>query len=147
MALCPNCGNQAGEGAIFCDRCGARLPEPKPVAPASQPAKAAAGGSIICPACGAGNVPGEAFCDFCGSPLAAPVPDSLPPAAGSSSLPPAAGPSSLPPAAAGGTQGGATSDPAPTPPAAEAQPACPACGVTVLAGEAFCADCGASLAQ
>jgi len=140
MTTCPNCGNKTGEGAIFCDRCGARLPKAE-AAVASVPAAVAAGGSVICPACGAGNVPGEAFCEFCGAPLAAPVPDSLPPAA------------------AGGTEGGAEAAPAPTPeptPAAAPEPApapatpgpvCPACGATVLAGEAFCADCGASLAQ
>ena len=72
MAICPNCGNQTGEGAVFCDQCGARLPQPEAAAPEAAPAPAA--GSVICTACGAGNVPGEAFCDFCGSPLEAPVP-------------------------------------------------------------------------
>jgi len=132
MPVCPSCGNQAGEGAIFCDQCGARLPKAEPAAQASQPAKAAAGGSIICPACGAGNVPGEAFCDFCGSPLEAPVP-----------VPEPAAPA--PEAAV--VEAGPAVEPEPTPPAAEAPPVCPACGASVLPGEAFCADCGASLAQ
>ncbi|MFN2129564.1 MAG: zinc-ribbon domain-containing protein, partial [Anaerolineae bacterium] len=26
MPVCPNCGNQAAENAIFCDQCGTRLP-------------------------------------------------------------------------------------------------------------------------
>ena len=72
MVVCTNCGNQAGEGAVFCDQCGARLPGPEAAAPA--PAATPTGGSVICTACGAGNVPGEAFCDYCGSPLEAPVP-------------------------------------------------------------------------
>ena len=70
MATCPNCGNQTGEGAVFCDQCGTRLPAPEAAVPEAAPA----GGSVICPACGAGNVPGEAFCDYCGSPMEAPVP-------------------------------------------------------------------------
>jgi hypothetical protein len=72
MANCPNCGNQVGEGAVFCDQCGTRLPQPEAAVP--EPAAAPAGGSVICPACGAGNVPGEAFCDYCGSPMEPPVP-------------------------------------------------------------------------
>lgn len=132
MVTCPNCGNQASEGAIFCDQCGARLPLPE-AAPAAAPvaepvpavvpeataapqaAPAPASGSVICPACGAGNVPGEAFCDYCGSPLAAPVPSPAPEAA--------------------------------TQPEAAAGPTCPACGAEVEPGEAFCQNCGASLAQ
>ena len=72
MATCPNCGNQTGEGAVFCDQCGTRLSAPEAAEAEATPAPA--GGSVICPACGAGNVPGEAFCDYCGSPLEAPVP-------------------------------------------------------------------------
>ncbi len=81
MAICPNCGNQTSEGAIFCDQCGTRLPQPAPAVPEppaaatpAGPAPIPAGGSVICPACGAGNVPGEAFCNYCGSPLEAPLP-------------------------------------------------------------------------
>ena len=70
MAVCPNCGNQIGEGAVFCDQCGTRLPKPEAPAPAaSAPQPVAA--SVICPSCGAGNVPGEAsensFCPQCGN--------------------------------------------------------------------------------
>ena len=122
MATCPNCGNKPGEGAIFCDRCGARLPQAEAaVAPAA--AAPSAGGSVICAACGAGNVPGEAFCEFCGAPLAAPVPEAAAPAPEPTPAP----------------------EPAPAP--AALGPVCPACGAAVVAGEAFCADCGASLAQ
>ena len=130
MAICPNCGNQAGEGAVFCDQCGTRLPAPEPAVP--EPAPAPAGGSVICPACGAGNVPGEAFCDFCGSPLEAPAPTAeavpeLEPVSSEAELEIEAEPAAAEPAAG--------------------PPTCPACGAEVLPGEAFCANCGASLAQ
>ncbi len=128
MVTCPNCGNQAGEGAIFCDQCGTRLPAPEAAAP--QPAPV--GGSMICPACGAANVPGEAFCDFCGSPLEAPVPTAEP----APDLEPVS------------TEAELVAEVTPTEAApAEAKPTCPACGAEVLPGEAFCADCGASLAE
>lgn len=131
MVVCPNCGNQAGEGAVFCDQCGTRLPTAEPAAPAvvaevapeapesPQPTPTPVAASVICSACGAGNVPGELFCDFCGSPLEAPEPVAE------------AAPETAAPEAA----------------AAEAGPTCPACGAPVKADEAFCADCGASLAQ
>jgi predicted amidophosphoribosyltransferase len=135
MITCPNCGNQAGEGAIFCDRCGTRLPAAQPAAPS--PAPAPTGGSVICPSCNAPNVPGEAFCDYCGAPLEAPTPvvEAAPAAeAVSAEADLQAAPATGIPAAVEAT-------------AAEAKPTCPACGAEVLPGEAFCADCGASLAQ
>lgn len=136
MATCPNCGSTTGEGAIFCDQCGTRLPQPEAAAP--QAPAGPAGGSVICPGCGAGNVPGEAFCDFCGSPLEAPVPS----APDAPELEPVSREAEL------------EADVEPPAPAAEAAPAepaqavsvCPACGEPVSADEAFCAACGASLA-
>lgn len=154
MVTCPNCGNQASEGAIFCDQCGARLPVSEPVpgpesaqAPQAVPAPVAeagsspqaapapGGGSVICPACGAGNVPGEAFCDYCGSPLDAPVPTAAPVAEAEPVAAEAA------PVAAEAAPAGAGA------PAAEGGLTCPACGAPVEPGEAFCQNCGASLAQ
>jgi len=142
MAICPNCGNQIGAGAVFCDQCGTRIPASEAAVP--EPAPAPAGGSVICPACGAGNVPGEAFCDYCGSPLEAPVPSvevvpELEPISSEAELEAVPEP---PP----------VEEPAPpveepVPSEAEVKPTCPACGAEVLPDEAFCADCGASLAQ
>ncbi len=132
MPVCPNCGNQAGAGAVFCDRCGTRLPA-SDAAPAGQgPSPAAA--SVICTACGAGNVPGEAYCDFCGSPLDQPLPTAEAEAEAASELAevapeeaPVPAESTIPP------EGGPLT--------------CPVCGAAVQPGEAFCSDCGASLAQ
>lgn len=135
MAICPNCGNKAGEGAVFCDQCGTRLPQPEAAVP--EATAAPAGGSVICPACGAGNVPGEAFCDYCGSPLEAPAPaepEAAPEPEAAEPEPEAAAPAEPETAPAEGA-------------AAAAETTCPACGADVLPGEAFCANCGASLAQ
>jgi len=150
--ICPNCGNQTSEGAIFCDRCGTRLPQPE--AAPEQAAPIAAGGSVICPACGAGNVPGEAFCDFCGSPLEPPVPAAevaaLEPVSSEAELEIAAAPAPVPSPAAEVT---APAEPVvdqaapPAPAEAEAKLTCPVCGAEVSPGEAFCSNCGASLAQ
>ncbi|MFN2245300.1 MAG: zinc-ribbon domain-containing protein [Anaerolineae bacterium] len=156
MATCPNCGNTTLEGAIFCDQCGTRLPQPEAAAPAAAPVPA--GGSVICPACGAGNVPGEAFCDFCGSPLEPPVPTveavpDLEPVSQEAELVVATEPAASPAAAAPPAAEDATPTAAAAPPAAQEPVAaaaeeltCPACGEPVSADEAFCASCGASLA-
>jgi len=134
MAICPNCGNQTGEGAIFCDQCGARLPT-ETTAPDAVPAPA--GGTVICPACGAGNVPGEAFCDYCGSPLEAPLPTAEAEAVVEEAAP-------VESEVEGETA--AVAEEAPAPAEAEGL-VCPACGAAVQPGEAFCPVCGASLAQ
>lgn len=98
---------------------------------------------MICPGCGAGNVPGEAFCDYCGTPLEAPVPTAqevpeLEPVSREAELEVTTVPA-VPPA----------EEPAPLaeePPTAEVEElTCPACGEAVTAGEAFCANCGATL--
>jgi hypothetical protein len=81
-------------------------------------------------------VPGEAFCDFCGSPLEAPVPTAEP----TPELEPVSTEAELE----------AVPEPkaeAEAAPPVEEKPTCPACGAEVLPGEAFCANCGASLAQ
>jgi hypothetical protein len=88
-------------------------------------------------------VPGEAFCDYCGSPLEAPVPVAID-VAEIEDVVTAEEPEELPaPPATDQTpeveedaeaEGGAISN-------------CPACGAEVAPDEAFCASCGASLAQ
>ena len=79
MPVCPNCGNQAADTAIFCDQCGTRMPTAGATAPAGTIAAAVPEGGIpadiiACPVCGAENVPGEVFCDACGEPLETPEP-------------------------------------------------------------------------
>ena len=66
---CPNCQAPAEPGAIYCERCGFRLP-----AAEDQPTSE----SIHCPACGARNLSGELFCQACGVVLA-PVSTGPPP--------------------------------------------------------------------
>jgi uncharacterized OB-fold protein len=133
MPTCPSCGNETAEGAVFCDQCGSRLQAPEAAAPETTPVPA--GGSVVCPACGAGNVPGEAFCDFCGSPLEAPSP----------ALQERSEPASVEEVAV--TEPASEERLEEAAPAAEGQPTCPACGAQVLPGEAFCANCGASLVE
>jgi len=136
MANCPNCGNQVSEGALFCDQCGTRLPQPEVAVP--EPAVAPAGGSVVCPTCGAGNVPGEAFCDYCGSPMEPPLPtvEEVP------DLEPVSDEAELEGAPA------VAQEPAEqVVPEGVQQSACPACNAEVVPGEAFCGNCGASLAQ
>jgi len=105
---------------------------------------------VICPACGAGNVPGEAFCDFCGSPLAAPTPVEVPAAAEAAPAP--AETPAAPEAAPAPAETPAAPEAAPAPAETPAAPAeqgltCPACQAPIVPGEAFCANCGASLAE
>lgn len=133
MTACPNCGHEAAEGALFCDQCGTRIPVPE--AAASEAPPAPAGGSVICPACGAGNVPGEAFCDYCGSPLEAPVP------AAEAVAEAVAEPEST------DVEPAVVAEAPAEAPLVEGKPTCPACGAEVGPDEAFCANCGASLAQ
>jgi hypothetical protein len=85
-------------------------------------------------------VPGEAFCDYCGSPLEAPVPSAeaapeLEPVSTEAELEAAAEPAAP------------EAEEAPVEPDVEAEPTCPACGAKVQPDEAFCADCGAALAE
>jgi hypothetical protein len=137
MPICQNCGNQSGEGAVFCDQCGTRLPTPEAtvVEQATPPAAA----SVICSACGAGNVPGEAFCDFCGSPLEAPLPTAIAAPEGEADAGEAISMEAPEPAEAVAPAESAI-------PAAGKSPTCPACGAETQPDEAFCPDCGASLA-
>ncbi|MEN6480358.1 MAG: zinc-ribbon domain-containing protein [Anaerolineales bacterium] len=122
---CPSCGNETQEDAIFCDQCGFRLPGAAPAAPAAG----------MCRQCGAANTPGELFCSECGAPLDAPAPEV------------SAAPVAAPAAAAAPAAPAPTPEPAAAPAAAPAPAlACPKCGAPAEPGDAFCSQCGASLA-
>jgi predicted amidophosphoribosyltransferase len=136
---CPNCRATVPPGAAFCDNCGASLAGAAPPPPsAAAMAPTAMAGGARCPACGAAVIPGEAFCDACGAslantpPAAAPMPQ--PPAQGGWSAPPAApvAPMAPPPQSFAGAPAGGT--------------VCPTCGTPSTPGQAFCDNCGASLA-
>jgi predicted amidophosphoribosyltransferase len=160
MPVCPNCGNQAAENAIFCDQCGTRLPavEAEPVAPAAVAEVESAPGGVpegvlICPNCGAENVPGEVFCDVCGEPLEAPEPV---PSAAVSAEPEAVVEVELEPVLDAEPAlevetvlevAEAEAEPATSvePAAAAGQTYCPVCGAAIHPGDTFCGTCGASL--
>lgn len=126
MIVCPNCGNEAQDTAVFCDQCGTRLveqeadagpmasPELKPAPP--EPPKPPADEGLRCGNCGHANVPGELFCENCGAALDA-----------------------LEPEVAEKQVAAAAETPAP------AEETCPACGATVSSDDAFCDNCGAEL--
>lgn len=65
---CPNCQALVEPGAIYCERCGLRLPAKSMLNDEPAP----------CPACGTLNLPGELFCQACGVVLA-PVSGQPPP--------------------------------------------------------------------
>lgn len=141
MTVCPNCGNEVQDMAVFCDQCGTRLKEPAPVVPeqappapvevkpveALSPSRAAVPDqSARCAACGYPNAPGELFCENCGVAL-----DALEPEA---------------PAAAAAESGAAA------PAAVDTvlgydEPTCAACGAKVSLDDKFCDNCGAELAS
>jgi uncharacterized OB-fold protein len=118
---CPTCGAENDPANRFCDQCGTRLDQgggqSQEQTMVAQPVAAS-----VCPTCGAPVLPGEAFCDNCGSALTGPAPDA------SATIDATTATS---PAAASGPATGRT---------------CPACGAPVEAGDAFCDNCGASLA-
>lgn len=144
MTVCPNCGNEVQDKAIFCDQCGTRLKEPAPEAPAIPTAEEAqatpapvevkpveapvqaADQSVRCAACGYPNAPGELFCENCGVALQALEPET---------------------AADGETESEAPAPAAPdVAPRREHGPTCPACGTPVSPDDKFCDNCGAELA-
>ena len=128
MLTCPNCGNEAQEDAIFCDRCGTRLRQPAPAeAPApraSEPAPTAPVAApdqeqgVICPTCGASNTPGEMFCSDCGTPLSGPQVDADTVASQEQEAPQ---------------------------PAGEVGLSCPDCGASISLEDEYCYACGAAL--
>ncbi len=177
MTVCPNCGNEAQDTAVFCDQCGTRLKEPEVVATAvAESAQPVEPEGVRCAACGYPNVPGELFCENCGVPLEALEPEpavatepaEAVPAAETVETPVEAPPAAeiaetlaeAPPAAE------TVETPVKTAPAEPAEAAempvapevaveapapvgatCPACGASVGADDEFCDDCGAALKE
>jgi predicted amidophosphoribosyltransferase len=152
MPVCPNCGNQAAENALFCDQCGTKLAAAEAPAPVETAAQTQPGGVpmdiLICPACGAENVPGEVFCDACGEPLEAPEP-----VAAEVAVEPAPAPVTdveVEPVAEDVTVEmevveEAVVEEAVVEAQAEDEGYCPVCGASVHADDTFCGSCGASL--
>lgn len=93
MIACPQCQTQNEDGSMFCDDCGAQLPQPgvvpspgavapggqglpqaapaPPVGVPSAPAMAGGTPAAICAVCNTPLPPGAAFCDNCGAPVPA----------------------------------------------------------------------------
>ena len=61
---CPVCGAEQAAGALFCNACGAKMPQEE----TGVPAQATVG--LTCAACGAVMPEGTAFCTNCGTKLA-----------------------------------------------------------------------------
>lgn len=158
MTVCPNCGNEAQDTAVFCDQCGTRLKEPEiaaaAVAETAPPAPdVAEPEGVRCAACGYPNVPGELFCENCGVPLEAPEPE---PAVAVAAEPvveaPAPAAEAVPaevvetaPATLVAEEPETTAPALPSTPAPS--PACPACGASVGVDDEFCDNCGAALKE
>lgn len=63
IASCPVCGAEVNSDAVFCNSCGAKLPQASPVAgETSENAK-------LCPNCNKPVSEGNLFCTFCGTKL------------------------------------------------------------------------------
>lgn len=124
MKVCPQCGTQMEDDAVFCDNCGTKLPEAG-VTPS--PASSPVAGDLTCPQCGASIVPGEAYCENCGAALASAPVEPVAPVAQPAAVYPSAGP------------------PAAPPPPVAAITTCPQCGANVNPGDVFCDNCGAAL--
>jgi predicted amidophosphoribosyltransferase len=159
MPVCPNCGNQAAENAIYCDQCGTRLPvaaEPAAEVVVAEVESTSGGvpeGILICPSCGAENVPGEVFCDACGEPLEAPEPAPSEAVAAPAVVAEVeletvldAVPDAEPEVEAETVIEAATEAEG-EPVAVAEQTYCPVCGASVRPGDTFCGTCGASLSE
>ena len=150
MSICPTCGAQSPEGAVFCDECGASLQSPvsHPVIQQSTPqmgeapAAVAIPGATNCPVCGAPAQTGGLFCENCGASLGAETPQT---AGEEVTLPPTV---AIPGAQTSGntiTSPGSpsTSEPPPVPPTSPPSSlTCANCGAILELDSAFCDMCG-----
>jgi predicted amidophosphoribosyltransferase len=172
MPVCPNCGNQAADTAIFCDQCGTKMPTAEAAVPTetlavAEPAGGIPADIIACPACGAENVPGEVFCDACGEPLETPAPTVTEAAAGEPAVDTVVAEETD---VAVEVEIVVEAEPEAEPePVIEGEPViieaeieeplvemaaapdqetyCPVCGAAIHAKDTFCGNCGASLSE
>jgi predicted nucleic acid-binding Zn ribbon protein len=148
MTICPTCGAQSPEGAIFCDECGASLQSrspqtvSQPPVPQIQPAAVATPGTRNCPVCGTPTLQGSLFCENCGASLAQET--TLPPVADIYLPPTVAIPGAQTPAEAI-TAPGVPAVPEPSPSPVTIPPSqltCINCGAILERDSAFCDMCG-----
>lgn len=65
--LCLQCGEEIGEGVLFCPKCGAKQPEPQVSAPEEEPEEVPESPQRrICPGCNAELDENMIFCPVCG---------------------------------------------------------------------------------
>lgn len=169
MRTCSNCGNQVGDKAIFCDQCGARLPQQEPAVaqpaveqlaaeqptaeqPAVEAVEAAPTGGIpegvvICPGCGAENVPGEIFCDVCGEALEVLAPAAEVEAETIIQEAVVEEATEVQPAVEEVVAEAAIVEEAAVEETVEQGLYCPVCGSPIHAGDTFCGSCGAALTE
>lgn len=150
MTICPTCGAQNPDNAVFCDECGASLKSSaiqtviQPPANVVQPAPLAVAmpNAKNCPVCGAPAQPGGLFCENCGAALASAI--SQPPA-NAVNLPPtvaipgAQSPVDIITAPATASAPEPLNVPAPAPPA---NLTCTNCGAILELDSGFCDMCG-----
>ena len=152
MNICPTCGAQSPEGAVFCDECGASLQNSGSqtvVQPSTfqavppLPSAAAIPSVQNCPVCGAPAQPGDSFCENCGASLASDLPQApvaevnLPPTV----VIPGAVPASSDSITAPGTP--VVAVPSPVPPSSPPSSlTCANCGAILEPDSAFCDMCG-----
>lgn len=62
ISLCPQCGTELPDGALFCSNCGVKVP---------MKVKESVSDVIYCTNCGKSMPKGQRFCNVCGAPLSA----------------------------------------------------------------------------
>jgi serine/threonine protein kinase len=70
METCPNCGRVSKNDTVYCENCGAMLPQLAPIAHDEKPASSSYIPPVICSICNSENEPDSARCYYCDSVLA-----------------------------------------------------------------------------